>query len=186
MRLKEIYQYVYFYIFLFQVSKYHSPCLTSWFQNAKKYHRVCVGNTSKIPVELVHLFFTQLTLHTSSNKIRPHTKKVQNFEFNCSTQPSPEHCALTDDLISISTNNLNIYNNKSWGYNHCIEQVVVHYMALKVGDLQQMLYQETYHGPFWIMDDKERHMSILNLQFWRVDSAIIYYFIIFSPYICLL
>ena len=53
-------------------------------------------------------------------------------------------------------------------------------MSLKVGDRKQMIYQVTDHGPFWMMDDEERRLSILSLQFWRVGSDIICYFYNFS------
>ena len=39
-----------------------------------------------------------------------------------------------------------------------------------------MVYPETDYGPFWIMDDDERRLSIFSLRFWRVKSAIICYF----------
>ena len=48
-----------------------------------------------------------------------------------------------------------------------------------------MVYQATDHGPFWMMDDEERRLSILSLQFRRVGSAIICSFIILATYICL-
>ena len=53
-------------------------------------------------------------------------------------------------------------------------------MALKVGDRQQMIYQVTDHGPFWMVDDEERCLSILSLWLWWVGSAIICYFYHFS------
>ena len=34
------------------------------------------------------------------------------------------------------------------------------------------VYQETDHGLFWIMDNKESCLSILSLQFWWDDSSI--------------
>ena len=59
-------------------------------------------------------------------------------------------------------------------------------MTLKVVDRQQMVYQANYHGPFWMIDDEERLLSILYVQFWRVGSAIIYaIFIILANYLCL-
>ena len=38
------------------------------------------------------------------------------------------------------------------------------------------VYQAIYHGLFWMMDDEEHHLSILNIRFWRDSSAIIWYF----------
>ena len=52
----------------------------------------------------------------------------------------------------------------------------VHYMTLRVGGRQQMVYQATDHGSFWVMGDEERYLSILSLQFWRVGNAIIWVF----------
>ena len=66
-------------------------------------------------------------------------------------------------MIVTSNKNLSIYTNKSWFCEHRTEKVVVHYMNIKVGDLQQMVYQETAYGKFWMTDDEERHLSILSL-----------------------
>ena len=53
----------------------------------------------------------------------------------------------------------------SWGCDHRIEQVIVHYMALKVGDRQKNIYQTTNHNPFWMTDYEESRLSILSLLF---------------------
>ena len=95
-------------------------------------------------------------------------------------------CILIDAVIDISTNNLSVYTNESCGCNHCTEQVVLNYMTLKVGDRQKIVYQVTYHGPFWIMDYEERRLSIFfSLRFWRVNSDLYAIFIILTTYICL-
>ena len=113
------------------------------------------------------------------------TKKGQRFKCNCSTQSSPAPSTSIDAVIAMTNKNLNLYTNESWGCEHRIEQVVVHYMTLKVGDRQQMVYQATGHGRFWMMDDEDRRLSILSLQFWWVDNAIICYVYRFSYFICL-
>ena len=105
----------------------------SWFLIFYKYHRVFVGHTSKIPVKLVNIFFTQPTLHPSSNNGISQTNKDQIFEFECSTQSSPAPCTSIDTLVALSNNNLNIYTNESWVCDHRIDQFVVHYITLKVG-----------------------------------------------------
>ena len=92
------------------------PNKMSWFLIFYKYHRVFVGHTSKIPVKLVNIFFTQPTLHPSSNNGISQTNKDQIFEFECSTQSSPAPCTSIDTLVALSNNNLNIYTNESWGY----------------------------------------------------------------------
>ena len=53
-------------------------------------------------------------------------------------------------------------------------------MTLEVVERQQMVYQAIGHGPFWMMDDEDRRLGILSLQFWWVSSAIICYFNHFS------
>ena len=117
---------------------------------------------------------------SSESLDRSHTKKGQILEFDCSTQSSPAPCTSIDAVIALSNKNINIYNNESWGCDHRIERVVVHYTTLKVGDRQKMVSQATDHGPFWMMDDEERRLSIPSLQFRRVGSAIICYFYHFS------
>ena len=86
-------------------------------------------------------------------------------------------------MITLSTKNIEIYTNDSWGCNNHIDQVVVHYMTLKVGERKQIVYQETDHGPFWMRDDEECRLSILSLHFRWVRSAIIFYFIVLAIYI---
>ena len=119
-----------------------------WFNNFDKRRIFYIGHTRKIPVKLVNLFFAPPTLHPYSNKGRPYTSKGKIFKIDCLNCSYPAPCTLIDDVIALSNNNLNIYTNGSWGCDNCIKQVVVHCTNLKVGNRQQMVYQETDHGPF--------------------------------------
>ena len=88
-------------------------------------------------------------------------------------------------MIAVSNKNLKIYTDESSGCGHRIEKFVVRYMILKVGDRQQMVYQETDHGPFSMMDDEEYRLSFFLFSFGGSAVPLYAIFIILATCICL-
>ena len=88
-------------------------------------------------------------------------------------------------MIVPSNNTINIYTNESWVCDHRIKRVIFHYMTLRVGDQQQMVYQATDHGPFLMMNDEDLRLNIF--LFFFGGSAVLLYdiFISLANYICL-
>ena len=104
---------------------------TSWFKSFDKYSRVFVGNTKKIPVEVINIFFACSGTPSLLQQRHITYKKGEIFQFNFSTPLSPSRCTLIYSLVFISINNLNMCTNYSWGWDCCIYQVFVYYFTAR-------------------------------------------------------